>query len=68
MSDRPTPWAALGVADGADLETCAAAFHAKMAAAGGRLVGAHAEDRPSDVAAWAELVEAWRAVTAAAAR
>ena len=63
MSERPTPWAALGVAEGADLETCAAAFHARMAEAATRLIGAHAEDRPSDLATWAELVEAWRAVT-----
>jgi hypothetical protein len=28
-------------------------------------VGAHAEDRPSDLASFAELVEAWRAVTTA---
>jgi hypothetical protein len=63
MSDRPTPWAVLGVADGADLETCATAFRTRLEAAGARLVGAHAEDRPSDLAAWAELVEAWRAVT-----
>ena len=66
MSARPTPWAALGVADGADLETCAAAFHGRMAEAAPRLIGAHAEDRPSDLAAWAELVEAWRAVTTSA--
>jgi hypothetical protein len=66
MSERPTPWAALGVAEGADLETCAAAFHTRMAAAATHLIGAHAEDRPSDIAAWAELLEAWRAVTAAA--
>jgi hypothetical protein len=63
VSDRPTPWAVLGVAAGADLETCAAAFRTRVAAAGAKLVGAHAEDRPSDLAAWAELVEAWRAVT-----
>jgi hypothetical protein len=63
MTDRPTPWSALGVAEGADLETCAAAFRTRLAEAGARLVGAHAEDRPSDVATWAELVEAWRAVT-----
>ncbi len=66
MSGRPTPWSALGVAEGADLETCAAAFRTRLTEAAGRLVGAHAEDRPSDVAAWAELIEAWRAVTAAA--
>ena len=66
MSGRPTPWAALGVTEGADLEACAAAFHRLMTAAGTRLVGAHGEDRASDIAAWAELVEAWRAVTAAA--
>ena len=65
MSYRPTPWAVLGVAEGADLEACAAAFRIRLAEAAPRLVGAHAEDRPSDVAAWAELVEAWRAVTAA---
>ncbi len=65
MSDRPTPWAVLGVAVGADLETCAAAFRTRLTEAAASLVGAHAEDRPSDVAAWAELVEAWRAVTAA---
>jgi hypothetical protein len=53
------------VAEGADLETCAAAFHARLTEAAARLAGAHAEDRPSDVAAWAELVEAWRAVTGA---
>jgi hypothetical protein len=64
MSSRPTPWAVLGVADGADLETCATAFRTKLGDAGAKLVGAHAEDRPSDLAAWAELVEAWRAVTA----
>lgn len=64
MTDRPTPWTALGVAEGADLETCATAFRARLAEVAGRLVGAHAEDRRSDVAAWAELVEAWRAVTA----
>jgi hypothetical protein len=63
VSARRTPWAALGVAEGADLETCAAAFHARLTEAAARLAGAHAEDRPSDVAAWAELVEAWRAVT-----
>jgi hypothetical protein len=63
MTGRRTPWAALGVAEGADLEICAAAFRTRFAEAGARLVGAHAEDRPSDVAAWAELVEAWRAVT-----
>lgn len=66
MSDRPTPWTVLGVADGADLETCATAFRTRLAAAGARLPGAHAEDRPADVAAWAELVEAWRAVTSGA--
>ena len=65
MSDRPTPWAVLGVAEGADLETCAAAFRTRLTAAGAKLVGAHADDRPSDLAAWAGLVEAWRAVTAA---
>ena len=63
MSVRPTPWAALGVAEGADLESCAAAFHARMTEAATRLIGAHAEDRPSDIAAWAELLEAWRTVT-----
>jgi hypothetical protein len=66
VSDRPTPWAALGVAEGADLETCATAFRTRLAAAGAKLVGAHAEDRPSELAAWAELVEAWRAVTSGA--
>lgn len=65
MSDRPTPWTVLGVAEGADLETCAAAFRRRLADAGPRLVGAHAEDRSNDVAAWAELVEAWRTVTVA---
>ena len=64
MSARPTPWAVLGVAEGADLEACAAAFRTAMATAGAKLVGAHAEDRAGDLAAWAELVEAWRAVTA----
>jgi hypothetical protein len=63
VSDRPTPWAVLGVAEGADLATCAAAFRTRLGAAGARLIGAHAEDRPSDLAAFAELVEAWRAVT-----
>jgi hypothetical protein len=66
MSDRPTPWAVLGVAEGADLAACAAAFRTRLTDAGARLPGAQAEDRPSDLAAWAELVEAWRAVTAAA--
>jgi hypothetical protein len=65
VSARPTPWAVLGVAEGADLETCAAAFRSRIATAGGKLVGAHAEDRTGDLAAWAELVEAWRAVAAA---
>jgi hypothetical protein len=65
VSARPTPWAVLGVAEGADLEACAAAFRARMAAAGTKLVGAHAEDRGGDLAAWAELLEAWRAVTSA---
>ncbi len=65
MSARPTPWAALGVAEGSDLEVCAGAFHARLTEVAGRLAGAHAEDRPSEIAAWAELVEAWRAVTAA---
>jgi hypothetical protein len=65
VSDRPSPWAALGVAEGADLETCATAFRARLTAAAAQLIGAHAEDRPTDIAAWAELVEAWRAVTAA---
>jgi hypothetical protein len=55
----------LGVAEGADLEACAAAFRTRLATAAPRLVGAHAEDRPRDVATWSELVEAWRAVTAA---
>jgi acetolactate synthase small subunit len=64
VSDRRSPWAALGVADGADLDTCAAAFRARLVDVAPRLIGAHAEDRPSDIAAWAELVEAWRAVTA----
>lgn len=63
MSARPTPWAVLGVAEGADLAACAAAFAARLADAGPRLVGAQAEDRASDIATWAELVEAWRAVT-----
>jgi hypothetical protein len=63
VSGRPTPWAVLGVAESADLEACAAAFRARMAMAGEKLVGAHAEDRAGDLAAWAELVEAWRAVT-----
>jgi hypothetical protein len=63
VSARPTPWAVLGVPEGADLDACAAAFRARLAAAGPRLVGAHAEDRADDLAAWAELVEAWRAVT-----
>jgi hypothetical protein len=63
VSARPTPWAVLGVADGADLDACAAAFHTRLTEVAARLAGAHAEDRPSDVAAWAELVEAWRAVT-----
>ena len=66
MSDRPTPWAVLGVPEGADLTACAAAFRTRLTDAGERLTGAQAEDRPSDLAAWAELVEAWRAVTAAA--
>ncbi len=66
MSDRPTPWTVLGVAEDADLETCAAAFRSRLTDAGPHLVGAHAEDRSSDVATWAGLVEAWRAVTAAA--
>ena len=64
MSDRPTPWAVLGVAENADLGACAAAFRTRMAGAGEQLIGAHAEDRAGDLAAWAELVEAWRAVTA----
>jgi hypothetical protein len=63
VSARPTPWAVLGVAEGADLEACAGAFAARLAVTGAKLIGAHAEDRPSDLAAWAELVEAWRAVT-----
>ena len=46
MSDRPTPWTVLGVAEGADLETCAAAFRTRLAAAATKLIGAHAEDRP----------------------
>ena len=33
MSDRPTPWAVLGVAEGADLEACAAAFRTRLAEA-----------------------------------
>jgi hypothetical protein len=65
VSARPTPWAVLGVAEGADLETCAAAFRARFGTVGAKLIGAHAEDRPADLSAFAELVEAWRAVTAA---
>jgi hypothetical protein len=65
VSARPTPWAVLGVAEGADLEACATAFRTRLADVGARLPGAHAEDRRSDIATWAELVEAWRAVTAA---
>jgi hypothetical protein len=65
VNARPTPWAVLGVPEGSDLETCAIAFRTRLEAAGARLVGAHAEDRPSDLASFAELVEAWRAVTTA---
>jgi hypothetical protein len=65
VSERPTPWAVLGVAEGAGLEACATAFRTRLAEAGARLVGAHAEDRAADLASCAELVEAWRAVTTA---
>jgi hypothetical protein len=65
VSARPTPWAVLHVAEGADLETCAAALRARLGAVGPELIGAHAEDRPPDLAAFAELIEAWRAVTVA---
>ena len=64
MSERPTPWAVLGEAEGADLEACATAFRTRLTTAATKLIGAHAEDRPGDLAAWAELVEAWHAVTA----
>jgi hypothetical protein len=64
MSAR-TPYAVLGVPEGASAAACAAAFRQRIAEIGPHLIGAHADDRAADLAAWAELVEAWRALTPA---
>ncbi len=64
MSAR-SPYAVLGLPEGATIADCAAAFRRRLEEVSPRLIGAHADDRSDDLASWAELVEAWRALTPA---
>ena len=63
MNGPTSPYAVLGVAEGAGVEICADAFRRALADGGPPLVGALAEERPADLQRWAMLVAAWRAVT-----